>query len=131
LLISRFPVNTSEATLDDPKTGIKSRGEGRDSPEDTQSFQGPRMAERVFGLFKLPYQEGHEFGQLFFFGRKRAASSIELFEFRNHALVLFLGRDHPRQRLREQLAVCAFVDGRGYSHFFHAPLSYSAWVKSL
>src|ERR1017187_2801275 len=88
------------------------------------------MAERVFGLLELPYQKGHEFGQLFFLRRQRAASRIELFEFRNHTLVLFLERDHPRQRSREELAVCAFVDGRGNSHFFHAPLSYSAWVKN-
>jgi hypothetical protein len=80
--------------------------------ENAEGLDGLGMAERVFRLLELAYQQRHEVGEVLFLGSERTAAGIQPFEFCDHTLVLRHGFDDTRQRPREELAVGGFVDCR-------------------
>lgn len=101
LLMPRLPLSTSETTLLDPNTEIKSRCRTPRSSIKTRS--GSTGSAWPSGYFvslnwrtkvKLAYQSRDEFSEALFLWRERLASCVEPLEFRNHAFVLRFGLDH-------------------------------------
>src|SRR5207244_416352 len=97
--------------------------------QNAKGLRRRRMTKWIFRILVLANQDRHQFGKVLFLRREWAAAGIELFEFRDDAVVLFAGFDRTWQCSRQKLAIRGLVDSR-YSHFFHPSLLYSACVRN-